>query len=124
MGWSGVSTVRSLPLLSILATDGSHLTESPLHTCFSWVGTGAFTAKSHVLRFLSTITEIGYPRDEVGHADNSFTTFQNEPPYVLSSELAQLPQPFGHSDGAGIARNKAFIVRLPLLFSPAFSSSL
>lgn len=60
-----------------------------------------------------------YPREELGHADNSFTLFQNEPPYVLSSELAQLPAPFGHSDGDGLARNKRYIVRFfpaPLSF--------
>ncbi|KAM0747421.1 hypothetical protein T439DRAFT_329152 [Meredithblackwellia eburnea MCA 4105] len=86
-----------------------YLQESPLHTCFAWVGTGAFVAKSHVTRFLETITTIGYSEEELSHADNSFTLFQNEPPYVLTSELAQLPQPFGHSDGAGIARNKRII---------------
>lgn len=74
------------------------------------MGTGAFTAKSHVQRFLGAVSKLGYPRDELGHADNSFATFLNNAPYVLSGPLAQLPQPFGHSDGAGIARNKAFIV--------------
>jgi hypothetical protein len=118
---NGASTVRffrALPIIQRELTEGLDAIESPLHTCFSWVGTGAFTAKSHVQRFLSTVSEIAYPRDEVGHTDNSFTLFQNEPPYVLSNELSQLPQPFGHSDGSGIARNKAFIVHLsacPLL---------
>ncbi|KAL8278044.1 hypothetical protein RQP46_009504 [Phenoliferia psychrophenolica] len=93
--------------------------QPPLHTCFSWVGTGAFVAKSHVVHFLSTISstapEAGgggpgpYGREELGHADNSFTLFQNEPPYVLSSALTQLPAPFGHSDGDGLARNKRYI---------------
>jgi hypothetical protein len=84
--------------------------QQPLHTCFTWMGTGAFTAKSHVLRFLSAVGEMGYPRDEVGHTDNSFATFLNNAPYVMAGPLSQLPQPFGHSDGAGFARNKAFIV--------------
>ncbi|GAA5872830.1 hypothetical protein JCM1840_005863 [Sporobolomyces johnsonii] len=83
--------------------------QHPLHTCFSWVGTGAFTSRSHVERFLDTTTSLAYPHEELAHADNSFTLFQNEPPYVLSHELAQLPQPNGHSDGDGIARNKAYI---------------
>ncbi|KAK4048899.1 hypothetical protein OIV83_004455 [Microbotryomycetes sp. JL201] len=83
--------------------------ESSLHTCFAWVGTGAFASKRRVRRYLETITALGFDRDLIGHADNAFTTFQNQPPYVMSSSLMQLPSPFGHSDGAGIARNKAFI---------------
>ncbi|GAA5967764.1 hypothetical protein JCM8115_006439 [Rhodotorula mucilaginosa] len=83
---------------------------NPLHTCFSWVGTGAFTSRQHVDRFLSLSTLLAYPRDELAHADNSFTTFQNEPPYVVTtSELEPLPTPFGHSDGEGIRRNKEYI---------------
>ena len=97
-------------------------TDNPLHTCFAWVGTGAFTSRSHVERFLaltgSGAGESAYGRDELAHADNSFTTMLNEPPYVLQSALAGLPSPGGHSDGEGIARNKAFIVR------PALARSL
>ena len=85
--------------------------ESNLHTCFAWVGTGAFVARIHVQRFLATASVAGYGQDELAHADNSFSLFQNEPPYVLTSRLSPLPQPYGHSDGAGIARNKEFIVR-------------
>ncbi|GAA6004003.1 uncharacterized protein JCM10292_000647, partial [Rhodotorula paludigena] len=83
--------------------------QDPLHTCFSWVGTGAFTSRQHVERFLAQTGELAYSRAELAHADNSFTTFMNEPPYVLQSALSQLPSPHGHSDGEGIARNKAFI---------------
>ncbi|GAA5988666.1 hypothetical protein JCM10908_003667 [Rhodotorula pacifica] len=82
---------------------------NPLHICFAWVGTGAFTSRQHVDRFLSLATLLAYPRDELSHADNSFTTFQNEPPYVLTGELVPLPTPFGHSDGEGIQRNKEYI---------------
>ncbi|GAA5866964.1 hypothetical protein JCM3774_003736 [Rhodotorula dairenensis] len=84
---------------------------NPLHTCFSWVGTGAFTSRRHVDRFLSLSTVLAYPRDELAHADNSFATFQNEPPYVLTTrELNPLPTPFGHSSGQdGIRRNKEYI---------------
>lgn len=61
---------------------------------------------------------LAYPRDELAHADNSFTTFQNEPPYVVTtSELEPLPTPFGHSDGEGIRRNKEYIVSPLSLFS-------
>ncbi|CEQ40826.1 SPOSA6832_02462 [Sporobolomyces salmonicolor] len=88
--------------------------EHPLHTCFSWVGTGAFTSRSHVESFLDTTTSLAYPHEELAHADNSFSLFQNKPPYVLSHKLTQLPQPNGHSDGEGIARNKAYIVRFLL----------
>lgn len=88
----------------------SRFADNPLHTCFSWVGTGAFTSRQHVERFMRLTSELAYSRDELGHADNSFTLFQNEPPYVLTSKLSQLPSPYGHSDGEGIARNKDFIV--------------
>lgn len=115
-----------------------------MHSCFAWVGTGAFTAKSHVLHFLSTLSSSSfnppsspsyadsglldslhdnssisppYTSQELAHADNSFTTLLNKPPYVLSSSrLDQLPSKFGHSDGEGIERNKRFIVRQPSLF--------
>ncbi|BGP66545.1 CCR4-NOT core subunit cdc39 [Rhodotorula toruloides] len=97
---------------------------NPLHTCFSWVGTGAFTSRQHVERFMRLTSELAYSRDELGHADNSFTLFQNEPPYVLTSKLSQLPSPYGHSDGEGIARNKAFIhkglVRLSSYLNTSF----
>ncbi|SCZ96021.1 BZ3500_MvSof-1268-A1-R1_Chr8-1g09951 [Microbotryum saponariae] len=80
-----------------------------IHTCFAWMGTGAFVSKSRVIHYLANLTDVAYPSVELAHADNSFTTFLNQPPYVLSSELTQLPQPFGHSNGKGIARNKAYI---------------
>lgn len=100
---SSTASLASLPLTHPPA-------DNPLHTCFSWVGTGAFTSRQHVERFMRLTSELAYSRDELGHADNSFTLFQNEPPYVLTSKLSQLPSPYGHSDGEGIARNKAFIV--------------
>lgn len=81
-----------------------------MHTCFAWVGTGAFVARSRVLSFLDTTSEVAYGREELSHADNSFTTLQNDPPVVMSGELVNLPQPFGHSDGEGRARNKMYIV--------------
>ncbi|GAA6025465.1 hypothetical protein JCM8202_003622 [Rhodotorula sphaerocarpa] len=82
---------------------------NPLHTCFAWVGTGAFTSRQHVDRFLSLAGLLAYPREEWAHADNSFATFQNEPPYVLTGDLVPLPAPFGHSDGDGLQRNKDLI---------------
>lgn len=61
---------------------------------------------------MAITSHLDYSREMLGHADNSFTLFQNEPPYVLASKtLDQLPSPFGHSDGEGIARNKRYIVR-------------
>lgn len=108
---SGASSVR--PHSHLLHVTKLKLlpAEHNLHTCFAWVGTGAFVARIHVQRFLATASVAGYGLDELSHADNSFSLFQNEPPYVLSSRLSPLPQPYGHSDGAGIARNKEFIVR-------------
>ncbi|GEM11861.1 CCR4-NOT transcription complex subunit 1 [Rhodotorula toruloides] len=100
---------------------------NPVHTCFSWVGTGAFTSRQHVERFMRLTSELAYSCDELSHADNSFTLFQNEPPYVLTSKLSQLPSPYGHSDGEGIARNKALIhkglVRLSSYLNASFPPS-
>ena len=115
MGSSGASTVRALasPHPARRLTPERPHADNPLHTCFAWVGTGALTSRTHVDRFLAQTGATAYARDELAHADNSFTTSLNEPPYVLQSALAPLPAPHGHSDGEGIARNKGYIVRLP-----------
>ncbi|GAA5855579.1 hypothetical protein JCM5353_005456 [Sporobolomyces roseus] len=83
--------------------------QKPLHTCFTWVGTGAFTSRSHVAHFLQSISTLDYPREELAHADNSFTTFLNRPPYVMSHALTEMKYGKGHSDGNGILRNKDYI---------------
>ncbi|GAA95283.1 hypothetical protein E5Q_01939 [Mixia osmundae IAM 14324] len=83
-----------------------------LHTCFAWLGTGALTSRERSRRFLDDITQSAMPHDELSHADNFFSTFFNEPPYVIRSQLIALPsQPKGYSDGSGIARNKDYIQR-------------
>jgi hypothetical protein len=144
-GASSVCLISHCPPI-LLSSDGKtwFTPDGPMHSCFAWVGTGAFTAKSHVLHFLSTSSSSSstppsspsysdsgllyslhdnssisppYTSQELAHADNSFTTLLNKPPYVLSSSrLDQLPSKFGHSDGEGIERNKRFIVRQPSLF--------
>lgn len=52
--------------------------------------------------------------DEMAMLDNAFTTFQNEPPYVLAGNLLPMPQPVAFTAGDGAAgdrRNEVFIVR-------------
>ncbi|GAA5875879.1 hypothetical protein JCM8547_001693 [Rhodosporidiobolus lusitaniae] len=97
---------------------------NPLHTCFTWLGTGSFVSRSHVERFLATTTFLSYSSEELAHADNSFTTFLNEPPYVLEGgRLAQLPDEGGHSEGEGRRRNKEYIHRGLLRFTSFLTSS-
>lgn len=57
---------------------------------------------------------------ELSMLDNSFTTYQNDPPFVLSGELLPMPQPgaFTAGDGTvGDRRNELFIVGTPYWIS-------
>ncbi|GAA6009552.1 hypothetical protein JCM11491_003601 [Sporobolomyces phaffii] len=85
--------------------------QGPLHTCFAWLGTGAFSSRAHVVNYLEAVSTIDFPRDELAHADNSFATFLNEPPYVLSSgAVVEMKTGKGYSDGKrGNLRNEIYI---------------
>ncbi|GAA5999501.1 hypothetical protein JCM5350_002780 [Sporobolomyces pararoseus] len=85
--------------------------QKPLHACFTWLGTGAFTSRNHVARYLDAVTTLDFPRDELAHADNSFTTFLNNPPYVLGSgAIIEMKTGKGYSDGEkGDLRNQLYI---------------
>ncbi|GAA5872920.1 hypothetical protein JCM16303_006879 [Sporobolomyces ruberrimus] len=85
--------------------------QGPLHTCFAWLGTGAFVARRHVASYLEAVSSIDFPRDELAHADNSFTTFLNRPPYVMSSNgIVEMKTGTGYSDGVkGDLRNHDYI---------------
>lgn len=90
-----------------------------MHTCFTWLGTGAFTSRAHVASYLEAVSTIDMPKDELAHADNSFTTFLNNPPYVLGSNaIVEMKTGRGYSDGKrGDLRNQVYIVR-PLISVP------
>ncbi|GAA5969540.1 hypothetical protein JCM3765_002659 [Sporobolomyces pararoseus] len=85
--------------------------QNPLHTCFTWLGTGAFTSRNHVARYLEAVTTLDFPRDELAHADNSFTTFLNSPPISMGSNaIVEMKTGKGYSDGEkGDSRNKLYI---------------
>ena len=82
-----------------------------LHTCFSWVGTGAFATKELVREFLQLTSAAELDSTEFHYSDMYFTTFMNQPPYQLESDLIELPQDHAFSgETNGIARNKYHIV--------------
>ncbi|GAA5909510.1 uncharacterized protein JCM6883_003969 [Sporobolomyces salmoneus] len=85
--------------------------QEPLHTCFTWLGTGAFTSRTHVANYLDAVSTLDLPRDELAHADNSFTTFLNNPPYVMGSNaIVEMKAAAGYSDGSkGDLRNQLYI---------------
>ncbi|GAA5846050.1 hypothetical protein JCM3766R1_001350, partial [Sporobolomyces carnicolor] len=85
--------------------------QPPMHTCFTWLGTGAFTSRAHVASYLEAVSTIDMPKDELAHADNSFTTFLNNPPYVLGSNaIVEMKTGRGYSDGKrGDLRNQVYI---------------
>ncbi|KAL1925595.1 uncharacterized protein VTP21DRAFT_478 [Calcarisporiella thermophila] len=80
-----------------------------LHTCFSWVGTGAFVARDKVVQFLKMTSTTGMDPTEFAYADMYFTTFMNQPPYQLENELLELPQENAFSAGEGRIRNKIYM---------------
>lgn len=104
-----------------------------MYACFAWLGTGAFVSRSRVLQTLESATlvapslEAGLSRvlgplasDELAMLDNSFTTFQNAPPYVLAGELVPLPQPVAFTAGDGTAgdrRNEIYMVSKSITWS-------
>ncbi|CAG8456292.1 3912_t:CDS:2 [Racocetra fulgida] len=63
-----------------------------LHACFSWVGTGAFTSRENVVRFLKMASITEMDPTEFAYGDMYFTTFMNQVPYQLENELMELPQ--------------------------------
>jgi hypothetical protein len=96
------------------------LAEKPLHTCFTWLGTGAFTSRNHVANYLEAVSTLDFPRDELAHADNSFTTFLNNPPYVVGSNaIIEMKSGKGYSDGEkGDLRNQLYTVSMFHFFFP------
>jgi len=80
-----------------------------LHSCFSWVGTGAFASRKNVVKFLklASITEMD-PK-EFAYGDMYFTTFMNQVTYQLENELKELPQENAFSAGEGRIRNKIYM---------------
>lgn len=91
--------------------DWSNFPADDLHTCFSWVGTGAFASRENVVKFLklSAVTEMD-PL-EFAYGDMYFTTYMNQPPYQIQNDLRELPQENAFSAGDGRIRNKIYMVR-------------
>ncbi|CAG8644601.1 9437_t:CDS:2 [Cetraspora pellucida] len=80
-----------------------------LHACFSWVGTGAFTSRENVVRFLKMASITEMDPTEFAYGDMYFTTFMNQVPYQLENELMELPQENAFSAGEGRIRNKIYM---------------
>jgi hypothetical protein len=129
-GWEWCFFSKLLTALSgeISFSDMDISTDSDfeMNTCFAWLGTGSFVSRARVLHTLESTTllkpslESGrstvlgpLASDELAMLDNSFTTFQNAPPYVLAGELVPMPQPVAFTAGDGTAgdvRNDICIV--------------
>ncbi|CAI2170869.1 10585_t:CDS:2 [Funneliformis geosporum] len=81
-----------------------------LHSCFSWVGTGAFTSREYVIKFLKMTSETEMSSLEFRYGDTYFTTYMNQVPYQLENPLFELPQENGFSStGEGRIRNKLYM---------------
>ncbi|CAG8580340.1 9758_t:CDS:2 [Acaulospora morrowiae] len=80
-----------------------------LHSCFSWVGTGAFVSRENVVRFLKMTSVTEMDPVEFTFGDMYFTTFMNQVPYQLENELQELSQKNAFSAGEGMIRNKIYM---------------
>ncbi|KAL1914982.1 uncharacterized protein VTP21DRAFT_7687 [Calcarisporiella thermophila] len=80
-----------------------------LHTCFSWVGTGAFVSRENVVRFMRLASETQMDPTEFAYGDMYFTTYMNQPPYQLENDLVELPQYKAFSAGDGWRRNEIYM---------------
>jgi hypothetical protein len=86
-----------------------------LHTCFAWLGHGAFTSRQSARDFLS-FSPPPSP-SELDFSDNFFTTLQNSPPIVIEMPLLEIvSQSVGafsgggsSGSGEGRARNERYI---------------
>lgn len=85
-----------------------------LHTCFSWVGTGAFASRDNVVKFLKLAAVTDMDPLEFAYGDMYFTTYMNQPPYQIQNDLRELPQENAFSAGDGRIRNKIYMVRYVL----------
>jgi hypothetical protein len=84
-----------------------------MHTCFSWVGTGALVKRDMVIDFLKMTSGTNLDHTVFQYGDMYFSTYMNQVPYQLENELIELPQPFAYSAGSkGIDRNKFHMVML------------
>ncbi|CAM0136187.1 hypothetical protein VKS41_005419 [Umbelopsis sp. WA50703] len=80
-----------------------------LHTCFSWVGTGAFASRENVVKFLKLAAVTEMDPLEFAYGDMYFTTYMNQPPYQIQNDLQELPQENAFSAGDGRIRNKIYM---------------
>ncbi|KAH8555979.1 hypothetical protein BGW37DRAFT_479329 [Umbelopsis sp. PMI_123] len=80
-----------------------------LHTCFSWVGTGAFASRETVVKFLKLAAVTDMDPLEFAYGDMYFTTYMNQPPYQIQNDLRELPQENAFSAGDGRIRNKIYM---------------
>src|SRR5688572_6851749 len=84
-----------------------------MHACFSWLGTGAFTSRDNVIKFLKQASVTNMDAMEFAYGDMYYSTFLNQVPYQLENHLHELTEAFGYSEGAsGKQRNKLYMVNL------------
>lgn len=86
-----------------------------MHSCFSWLGTGAWTTRDSVVKFLKQATITEMDPIEFAYGDMYYSTFLNQVPYQLENHLEELEdESTGFSKGAsGKNRNKEHMVSYP-----------
>ena len=94
-----------------------------MHSCFSWLGTGAMATRESVVKFLKQASVTEMDPLEFAYGDMYFSTFQNQVPYQLENYLMELVDPaqdvVAFSKGSeGKTRNKLYMVRISSLLLP------
>ncbi|KAF9430670.1 hypothetical protein BGZ94_005100 [Podila epigama] len=82
-----------------------------MHSCFSWLGTGAWTTRDGVVKFLKQATVTEMTPLEFAYGDMYYSTFLNQVPYQLENHLDELEEEStGFSKGKeGKDRNKLYM---------------
>ncbi|KAH8919529.1 hypothetical protein BT69DRAFT_1337198 [Atractiella rhizophila] len=100
------------------SSSSNHNHTDRLHTCFAWLGTGAFTTRWEAKAFVRRMMDEGRAGEENAMSDIYFVVERNEPPYVVETRLVQFQETAkdgGYSDGEdGRRRNRRHILNAVL----------
>ncbi|KAF9192366.1 hypothetical protein BGZ50_008629 [Haplosporangium sp. Z 11] len=88
--------------------------EVNMHSCFSWLGTGAMATRDSVVKFLKQASVTEMDPLEFAYGDMYFSTYLNQVPYQLENYLVELVDPaedvVAFSKGSeGKTRNKLYM---------------
>lgn len=93
-----------------------------MHSCFSWLGTGALATRDNVVKFLKQASVTDMDPLEFAYGDMYFSTFLNQVPYQLENYLEELVDPAkdetAFSKGSsGKSRNKQYMVTVQVEYN-------